>query len=131
MRTELPPGWTAARLGDLVHAKSGNSKLIKGKLFSAVEPGLIPAYSASGQDVWCEHAEWEVDGVVLSAVGARCGKTFLARGQWTAIANTHVLVPAPGIDTRWLWYLTNNEDYWVKGWAASIGGCDIGASTRR
>ena len=118
MTADLPPGWTAAEFGDLVESKSGNSKLIKGKLFSAAEAGLVPAYSASGQDVWCEHAEWEVDGVVLSAVGARCGKTFLARGRWTAIANTHVLVPAPGIDTRWLWYLTNNEDFWVKGGSA-------------
>ena len=118
MTTDLPPGWAAAELGDLVNTKSGNSKLIKGKLSSAAEPGLVPAYSASGQDVWCDRAEWEVDGVVLSAVGARCGKTFLARGRWTAIANTHVLVPAPGIDTRWLWYLTNNEDFWVKGGSA-------------
>ena len=118
MTTDLPPGWIAAELGDLVNTKSGNSKLIKGKLSSSAEPGLVPAYSASGQDVWCDRAEWEVDGVVLSAVGARCGKSFLARGRWTAIANTHVLIPAPGIDTRWLWYLTNNEDFWVKGGSA-------------
>lgn len=118
MTTDLPPGWELARLGDLVITKSGNSKLIKGKLFAAAQPGLIPAYSASGQDVWCEEAEWEVDGVVLSAVGARCGKTFLARGQWTAIANTHVLIPVEGIDPLWLWYLTNDEDFWVKGGSA-------------
>lgn len=118
MTTDLPPGWVPAELGDLVTSKSGNSKLIKGKLYPAAEPGLVPAYSASGQDVWCENAEWEVDGVVLSAVGARCGKAFLARGHWTAIANTHVLIPVPGVDTRWLWYLTNNEDFWVKGGSA-------------
>ena len=78
----------------------------------------MPAYSASGQDIWTNDAEWHVDGVVLSAVGARCGKTFLARGSWTAIANTHVLIPKTGVDPKWLWYLTNDENFWVKGGTA-------------
>ena len=114
----LPPGWTRATLGDLVSTKSGNSKLIKGKLAASPSDGLVPAFSASGQDVWTSAAEWRVDGVVLSAVGARCGKTFLARGSWTAIANTHVLIPKAGVDPRWLWYLTNDESFWIKGGTA-------------
>ncbi len=114
----LPPGWTRATLGELVSTKSGNSKLIKGKLAASPSEGLVPAYSASGQDVWTSAAEWHVDGVVLSAVGARCGKTFLARNSWTAIANTHVLIPKEGVDPRWLWYLTNDESFWIKGGTA-------------
>ncbi len=114
----IPPGWTAVALGDLVSTKSGNSKLIKGKLSRNPSEGLVPAYSASGQDVWAAVAEWHGDGVVLSAVGARCGKTFLARGSWTAIANTHVLMPTAGTDPRWLWYLTNDESFWIKGGTA-------------
>ena len=114
----LPFGWTTATLGDLVSTKSGNSKLIKGKLAANPSEGLVPAYSASGQDVWTSAAEWHGDGVVLSAVGARCGKTFLARGSWTAIANTHVLMPKAGTDPTWLWYLTNDESFWVKGGTA-------------
>ncbi|MXW42911.1 MAG: hypothetical protein F4X48_03945 [Acidimicrobiia bacterium] len=114
----LPPGWKSVRFGDLVETKSGNSKLIKGKLSSTSLDGLVPAYSASGQDVWTSDAEWQADGVVLSAVGARCGKTFLARGSWTAIANTHVLIPRSGVDPKWLWYLTNDEAFWIKGGTA-------------
>lgn len=116
--SSLPPGWTRATLGDLVSTKSGNSKLIKGKLAASPSEGLVSAYSASGQDVWTSAAEWHVDGVVLSAVGARCGKTFLASGSWTAIANTHVLIPKAGVDPRWLWYLTNDESFWSKGGTA-------------
>ena len=114
----VPQGWSAARFGELVTTKSGNSKLIKGKLSPSSAGGLVPGYSASGQDIWCERVEWHDDGVVLSAVGARCGKTFLARGSWTAIANTHVLIPRAGVDPKWLWYLTNDEDFWVRGGSA-------------
>ena len=114
----VPSGWTAVCFGDIVLSKSGNSKLIKGKLASSPSEGLVPAYSASGQDIWTNDAEWHVDGVVLSAVGARCGKTFLARGSWTAVANTHVLIPKTGVDPKWLWYLTNDENFWVKGGTA-------------
>ena len=57
-------------------------------------------------------------GIVLSAVGARCGKTFEASGDWGTVANTAVLQPQPGFDTRFLWYMTNDESFWEKGGAA-------------
>jgi type I restriction enzyme S subunit len=116
--SQLPPGWARARLGDLVSARSGNSKLIKGKLFSERGPDLVPAFSASGQDTWCQQAEYDGDGIVLSAVGARCGKAFLATGRWTAIANTHVIRPAEGVDVRFLWYRLNDERFWVRSGSA-------------
>jgi len=77
-------------------------------------PGLFQGFSASGPDVWVEAAEYDGGGVVVSAVGARCGKTFIAGGRWTAIANTHVVVPKSEIDVQFLWYLTNREEWWVK-----------------
>ena len=114
----VPLGWKSVTLGDLVDTKSGNSSLIKGRLSTNSEEGLFPAFSASGQDVWTNDAEWHADGVVVSAVGARCGKTFLARGSWTAIANTHVLIPKSSVDPKWLWHLTNDETFWIKGGTA-------------
>jgi restriction endonuclease S subunit len=61
-------------------------------------------------------AQYKGQGIVVSAVGARCGKTFQASGDWTAIANTHVLVPSKEceVDFKWLWYLTNDEDFWIR-----------------
>jgi len=98
---------------------SGNSTLIKGRLSKESGEGLYPAFSASGQDVW--HSEYSHDGtaIILSAVGARCGKCFLAKGKWSAIANTHIIWP--NIDTadpEYLFFLLNNEAFWIRGGSA-------------
>ena len=87
-------------------------------MFSEPGPDRVPAFSASGQDIWCEEAEHRGPGIVISAVGARCGKAFLASGAWTAIANTQVARSYGDINIRLLWYLLNNEDFWVKGGSA-------------
>jgi type I restriction enzyme S subunit len=68
--------------------------------------------------VWVEEAKFKTPGIVVSAVGARCGKAFLAVGEWTPIANTHAILPGEDLDVRWLWYLTNDEDFWLKGGSA-------------
>lgn len=112
---ETPKGWAQTTLGTVTKHRSGNGQLIKGKIFQEPGPGRIPAYSASGQDVWCDQADYNGDGVVVSAVGARCGKSFRASGQWTAIANTHVVQPVVGaVDPVLLWYLLNDESFWAK-----------------
>lgn len=118
MNRQLPPGWVETSLAKVCHIRSGNSTLIKGRMFSEPTPDLVPAFSASGQDIWCEHAEHHGPGIVVSAVGARCGKAFLADGSWTAIANTQVARPMSGINVKFLWYLLNDEDFWVKGGSA-------------
>lgn len=42
----------------------------------------------------------------------------MAEGAWTAIANTHVIVPEDGVEARFLWYLMNDEDFWIKSGSA-------------
>ncbi len=111
---DCPNEWSRCRLSDFVKNKSGDGKLIKGKQSSIPGVGLIQGFSASGPDVWVTAAQNFGPGVVVSAVGARCGKTFLASGEWTAIANTYVLRPGPEVDNRFLWYLTNREEWWLK-----------------
>ena len=118
MTEPLPPGWAKTSLGEVCNIRSGNSTLIKGRMFSEPGPDRVPAFSASGQDIWCEEAEHHGPGIVISAVGARCGKAFLASGSWTAIANTQVARSYGDIDIQFLWYLLNNEDFWVKGGSA-------------
>ena len=110
--------WPQRPLIDFVQHKSGDSKIIKGKQSKVPQPNLVQGYSASGPDIWVPVAKYNQSGVVISAVGARCGKTFLAQGEWTPIANTHALIPSPEINVRWLWYLTNNEDFWIRGGSA-------------
>lgn len=112
----IPIEWTTCTLNEVVSHVSGNSSLIKGRLYSEPEASLYPAFSASGQDVWREAYDYEGSAVVVSAVGARCGKSFLTAGKWSAIANTHVVFPvAELLDAKFLWYLLNDENFWVKG----------------
>lgn len=92
---------------------------IKNQASPVFEEGMYPAYSASGQDVWLPYFDYESPGIVISAVGARCGKTFLASGKYAVCANTHVLL----IDTEkchpnYLQYVLNDESWWDKGGAA-------------
>jgi type I restriction enzyme, S subunit len=122
MSATLPPssvGWRTTRLLDVTRHHSGNGKLIKGKLNDAPSDGLFPAYSASGQDVWRDAFEHEGDAIIVSAVGARCGKCFLASGRWSAVANTHVVWPdAEKIDRKFLWYRVNDERFWERSGSA-------------
>ena len=98
---------------------SGNSKLIKGKLHDAAAENLYPAFSASGQDVWHSGYDYEGDAIIISAVGARCGKCFLAKEKWSAIANTHVVWPDPEqVEIKFLWYLLNDEQFWIRSGSA-------------
>ena len=112
---ELPNGWVAVIASNVFVPRSGNSKLIKGKLFSEPAEHLFPGYSASGQDVWLSNFEYEGTAVILSAVGARCGKAFLANGKWSAIANTHIIWPLLDLVLpEYSMLLLNNEDYWIR-----------------
>lgn len=114
-KVDMPVGWKRIPLGAVIETKPGNNKLIKGKQFDEPGPSRYPGFSATGQDIYCAVAEYDRDGIVLSAVGARCGKCFMATGKWTAVANTHVLLPKlDEVDTKFIWYLLNDENFWVK-----------------
>lgn len=117
-QTRLPgfsEKWEETTFDQVVRHHSGNSSLIKGKLPDTHAFDLFPAFSASGQDVWCNHHENEGDALVVSAVGSRCGKAFLASGKWTAIANTHVVWPREKkINLHFLGFFVNDEDFWLK-----------------
>lgn len=79
----------------------------------------FPAFSAKGKDGFLDHAEFEEDGIVLSAIGARCGKCFKALGKWTAINNTITIIPdKTKIDIDYLYAQLNDEKSWKKSGAA-------------
>jgi len=110
--------WNFTALKRALRPGGRTSSLIKGEVTGEPGEGLYPGFSASGQDVWLERAQFSGPGLVLSAVGARCGKVFEADGKWGIVANTVVLLPRLGYDSHFLWYLVNNEDFWEKGGAA-------------
>lgn len=113
----IPDNWCWVNLKMLVKHRAGNSKLIKGKLSSIGGDGLYRAYSASGQDVFYKNYDYQGKAVIVSAVGARCGKAFLADEKWSAIANTHIIFPN-GLNCKFLFYVLNNEDWWIKSGSA-------------
>lgn len=73
----------------MFHIVWGNTKITKK---SYVQSGF-DAYSATGRDGFLSKYDHENDGIVLSAIGADCGKCFLAYGRWTAIKNTITIIP--------------------------------------
>lgn len=109
---KLPLGWTRSDLGEVADVQWGNTSLTK-KYY--IEEGFT-AYSASGPDGFLNHFEHEGEGIVLSAIGARCGKCFRADGKWTAIKNT-ITVTGFSLElvTRdFLFPFLNDESRWRK-----------------
>lgn len=109
----LPENWVYPLLGEVVKITQGNSKLTK-KIYKP--DGKYVAFSGTGPDGLVDEYEHEGDAIILSAVGARCGKCFRASGQWTSIANTAIIRPHlkdPSL-LSYLFYLLNNENFWPK-----------------
>ena len=110
----LPGGWAWARLGELGTLRSGNNKLTK----AVYRSEGYTAYSASGPDGLVDHAEFKGQAVVVSAVGAYCGKTWLSSGEWTLIANTFCVLPQEDVPAEFLFLGTWGIDKWPRRGAA-------------
>jgi len=100
----LPEEWEVVRLGDVCKVDWGNTSLTK-KIYTAKG---YPAFSAAGNDGFLDFYEHDGEAVILSAIGARCGKCFYASGKWTAIKNTIVITSknAPKINLLFLYFFT-------------------------
>jgi type I restriction enzyme S subunit len=100
------------KLGDVAEVNWGNTSITK----ASYTPSGYPAFSATGCDGFLPDFEHETAGVVLSAIGAKCGKCFPASGRWTAIKNTITITPhkTEKADFRFLFYYLNREELWPK-----------------
>lgn len=97
------------RLGDVADVRWGDTSTTKAKY---TDTGYI-AFSASGPDGLLPYADYNCTGVVLSAIGTQCGKTWLARGQWSCIKNTiRFFSSNKEADTAYLYWATKNPDIW-------------------
>lgn len=103
------------QLNTFIKSCSTSNAAIKNTASPIPKEGWYPAYSESGQDVWLPEYRYSGKGIVVSAVGARCGKCFQADGKWNVTANTHVLLVDESIaDYKYCWYLLNDENWWIK-----------------
>lgn len=88
------------------HKKSGNN---------FVSEGGFPAYGAGGLNGYLDFAEFDQEAVILSSIGARCGKCFYTEGSWTSLANTQVILPSQTrVNAKFLWFQLNDESRWPR-----------------
>lgn len=103
---------TRLALADFCEIIQGGRHKLSGNDF--VEDGF-PAYGAGGMNGLLPSYEFEEPAVILSSIGARCGKCFFADGKWSSLANTQVIRPHPGeADCKFLWYQLNDESRWPR-----------------
>ena len=99
------------RLGDVADVNWGDTKTTKA---SYVESGFR-AFSASGPDGCLPWADYDRVGIVVSAIGAECGKTWLAKGRWSCIKNTiRFFSSDPTIETEFLYWATRDPSIWPR-----------------
>lgn len=112
---QIPRGWEVRKMGDIADIKWGDTSKTKS---SYVEEGYV-AYSASGLDGKMDHYDFDRTGIVLSAIGAQCGKTWLARGKWSCIKNTiRFWSKDECVSTEFLFVVTKGQDFWPRRGAA-------------
>ncbi len=92
-------------LKELAKVDWGNTSLTKS---SYIPNGEFIAVSATGCDGRINHAEHQNGTLVLSAIGANCGKMFLPDGPFTAIKNTITIFPNEFVDSNYLFRFLNN-----------------------
>ena len=112
---EIPEEWEVKKLGTLADISWGDTSTTKA---AYVEEGYA-AYSASGLDGKLDHYDFDRVGIVLSAIGAQCGKTWLARGKWSCIKNTiRFWSKNECVSTEFLFIATLGQDFWPRRGAA-------------
>ena len=86
--------------------------------YDFVDQGF-PAYGAGGVNGNLSTAEFDKPAIVLSAIGARCGKCFYADGKWSSLANTQLIFPDLEVaDPRFLYFQLNDEARWHRSGSA-------------
>ena len=99
------------KLGNYTDLTWGDTKTTKN---SYVPEGYL-AYSASGPDGKLDHFDYDCEGIVLSAIGADCGKTWFASGKWSCIKNTiRFWSISDELDNRFLYFATREKDFWPR-----------------
>lgn len=109
---DIPEGWKLKRLHEMATFSAGG-KL--GLTMSDYIDSGFDAYSAEGQNGKVNIAEFEGPAVIVSSIGAKCGKCFYAGGKFTTLANVQVIFPdSKELNPYYLWNLVNDERFWPR-----------------
>jgi type I restriction enzyme S subunit len=106
-----PESWSVDSLETIADLNWGDTNTTKQ---SYSKSGYV-AFSASGPDGFLPYYDFDRSGVVLSAIGANCGMSWLATGKWSCIKNTIRFWPkAAGIPIEYLFLATYGTEFWPK-----------------
>jgi restriction endonuclease S subunit len=103
--------WPTKKLGEIAEIYQGGRNGLTKKDY--VKSGF-PAFSATGQDGFTKKAFDSGSAIILSSIGARCGKCFYTEGKWTALANTQVIKLNNPTTAKFLYYYLNDEKRWPR-----------------
>jgi restriction endonuclease S subunit len=107
----IPPDWTMARIRDVATFKGGGSL---GLTMADYKSAGTPAYTAEGQNGFAAETEFDTKAVIVSSIGALCGKSFYNDGPFTTLANVQVIFgDEEKICNYFLWNLLNDRAYWA------------------
>jgi type I restriction enzyme S subunit len=102
--------WPTPQLQEFCRIIQGGRSGLSGNDFV---PEGVPAYGAGGLNGYLPTHEFDEPAVILSSIGARCGKCFYAEGKWASLANTQLIFPdSTKADVRFLWIQLNDESRW-------------------
>lgn len=115
---KIPKGWATHELGDVADVNWGDTNVTK----RAYTKTGFRAFSASGPDGFLPYFDYDRTGVVVSAIGAEAGRTWLALGKWSCIKNTiRFWATASDISTEYLFQSIRGKDKWpLRGSAQSF-----------
>ncbi len=104
--------WKKTKLVKVVDAAWGDTSKTKS---SYVESGFT-AFSASGPDGFLDYFDYDQEGIVLSAIGANCGKVYFASGKWSCIKNTmrFLVKDEEELSVKFLFYALSNPNAFVR-----------------
>lgn len=107
----IPDDWRAVRIREIAEFKSGGSL---GLTMSDYKQVGTPAYTAEGQNGFVEPTEFDAKAVIVSSIGALCGKSFYTEGPFTTLANIQVIFGDESqVSNYYLWSLLNDRAYWA------------------
>ena len=110
-KLKIESKYPQVKLNEIAKLDWGNTSLTK----EIYKNEGYKAFSASGQDGYVEKYEYDTEAIIVSAIGARCGKCFKADGKFTAIKNTLVITDFKNSLRNYIFEIINNENFWDKG----------------
>lgn len=107
----IPSDWQAVRVRDVATFRAGGSL---GLTMSDYKESGTPAFTAEGQNGFVSVTEHNAKAVIVSSIGALCGKCFYADGPFTTLANVQIVFGDEAkISNYLLWSILNDRAFWA------------------